>query len=131
MKKEDNTKLTVDEILEEIENAGLDTPKMQCSICGKEKPAHAVYTLPEVWRHGRRLALYMLGKAPRPEPVDEEAMMRKYGYTARDVFCVDCWISSWMVRINTECQPINKLVKTINMKNIGLDRLIGPVSVRR
>ena len=36
------------------------------------------------------------------------------------------WISSWMVRINTECQPINKLVKTINMKNIGLDRLIGP-----
>ena len=44
MKKEDNTKLTVDEILEEIENAGLDTPKMQCSICGKEKPAHAVYT---------------------------------------------------------------------------------------
>ena len=66
MKKEDNTKLTVDEILEEIENAGLDTPKMQCSICGKEKPAHAVYTLPEVWRHGRRLALYMLGKAPRP-----------------------------------------------------------------
>ena len=65
MKKEDNTKLTVDEILEEIENAGLDTPKMQCSICGKEKPAHAVYTLPEVWRHGRRLALYMLGKIGR------------------------------------------------------------------
>ena len=92
MKKEDNTKLTVDEILEEIENAGLDTPKMQCSICGKEKPAHAVYTLPEVWRHGRRLALYMLGKAPKPEPVDEEEMMRKYGYTARDVFCVDCWL---------------------------------------
>ena len=43
MKKEDNTKLTVDEILEEIENAGLDTPKMQCSICGKEKPAHAIH----------------------------------------------------------------------------------------
>ena len=31
-----------------------------------------------------------------------------------------------MVRINTESQPINKLVKIINMKNIGLDRLIGP-----
>lgn len=31
-----------------------------------------------------------------------------------------------MVRINTESQPINKLVKAINMKNIGLDRLIGP-----
>ena len=75
-----------------FENAGLDTPKMQCSICGKEKPAHAVYTLPEVWRHGRRLALYMLGKAPRPEPVDEEVMICKYGYTARDVFCVDCWL---------------------------------------
>ena len=72
MKKEDNTKLTVDEILEEIENSGMDVPKVQCSICGREKPAHAVYTLPEVWRHGRRLALYMLGKAPRPEPVDEE-----------------------------------------------------------
>ena len=70
MKKEGNTNPTVEEILEEIETAGLDTPKMQCSICGKEKPAHAVYTLPEVWRHGRRLALYMLGKAPRPAPVD-------------------------------------------------------------
>ena len=84
--------IDVDEILEEIENAGLDIPKVQCSICGREKPAHAVYTLPEVWRHGRRLALYMLGKAPKPEPVDEEEMMRKYGYTARDVFCVDCWL---------------------------------------
>ena len=92
MKKEGNTNATVEEILEEIETAGLDTPKMQCSICGKEKPAHAVYTLPEVWRHGRRLALYMLGKAPRPEPVDEQAMVRKYGYTARDVFCCDCWL---------------------------------------
>ena len=92
MKKEDNAKLTVDEILEEIENSGMDVPKVQCSICGREKPAHAIYTLPEVWRHGRRLALYMLGKAPKPEPVDEEEMMRKYGYTARDVFCVDCWL---------------------------------------
>ena len=29
---------------------------------------------------------------PQEEPVDEEEMMRKYGYTARDVFCVDCWL---------------------------------------
>lgn len=92
MKKEDNTKVSVDEILEEIENAGLDIPKMQCSICGKEKPAHAVYTLPEVWRHARRMALYMLGKAPRPEPFDEQALVRKYGYTIHDVFCCDCWL---------------------------------------
>lgn len=34
-----------------------------------------------------------------------------------------------MVRINTESQPINKLVKIINMKTIGLDRLIGPDSL--
>lgn len=34
MKKEDNAKLTVDEILEEIENSGMDVPKVQCSICG-------------------------------------------------------------------------------------------------
>lgn len=32
--------IDVDEILEEIENAGLDIPKVQCSICGREKPAH-------------------------------------------------------------------------------------------
>ena len=31
-----------------------------------------------------------------------------------------------MVRINTESQPINKLVKIINVKNIGLDQVIGP-----
>lgn len=58
----------------------------------REKPAHAVYTLPEVWRHARRMALYMLGQAPRPEPVDEQALVRKYGYTIHDVFCVDCWL---------------------------------------
>lgn len=92
MKKEGNTTVFVDEILEEIENAGLDIPKMQCSICGKEKPAHAVYTLPEVWRHARRMALYMLGQAPRPEPLDEQALKEKYGYTIRDVFCTNCWL---------------------------------------
>lgn len=92
MKKEGNTTVSVDEILEEIENAGLDIPKMQCSICGKEKPAHAVYTLPEVWRHARRMALYMLGQAPRPEPLDEQALKEKYGYTIRDVFCTNCWL---------------------------------------
>lgn len=92
MKKEGNTKVSVDEILEEIENADLDIPKMRCSICGREKPAHAVYSLPEVWRHARRMALYMLGKAPRPEPVDEQALAKKYGYTIHDVFCTDCWL---------------------------------------
>ncbi len=84
--------IDVDEILEEIENAGLDTPKIKCCICGREKPAHAVYTLPEVWRHARRMALYMLGKAPKPTSVDEQALVRKYGYTIHDVFCVDCWL---------------------------------------
>lgn len=92
MKKEDNSKVSVDEILEEIENAGLDVPKVQCSICGRRKPAHTVYTLPEVWRHARRMALYMLGKAPRPEPLDEQALKEKYGYTIRDVFCTNCWL---------------------------------------
>lgn len=84
--------IDVDEILEEIENVGLDTPKIKCCICGREKPAHAVYTLPEVWRHARRMALYMLGKAPRPEPLDEQALKEKYGYTIRDVFCTNCWL---------------------------------------
>ena len=92
MKKEGNTTVSVDEILEEIENAGLDTPKIKCCICGREKPAQAVYTLPEVWRHARRMALYMLGKAPKPTPVDEQALVRKYGYTIHDVFCCDCWL---------------------------------------
>ena len=82
----------IDEILEEIETAGLDNPKIKCCICEREKPAHAVYTLPVVWRHARRMALYMLGQAPRPEPVDEQALVRKYGYTIHDVFCVDCWL---------------------------------------
>lgn len=92
MKKEGNTKVSVDEILEEIEPAGLDNPKIKCCICGREKPAHAVYTLPEVWRHARRMALYMLGKAPKPTSVDEQALVCKYGHTIHDVFCCDCWL---------------------------------------
>ena len=48
--------------------------------------------MPEVWRHARRMALYMLGKAPKPTPVDEQALVRKYGYTIHDVFCCDCWL---------------------------------------
>ena len=46
--------------------------------------------------------------------------MRKYGYTARDVFCVDCWLD--LVLDGTHKHGVstdNKLVKTINMKNIG------------
>lgn len=92
MKKECNAKVSVDEILEEIETAGLDVPKMQCSICGRSKPAHAVYALPEVWRHARRMALYMLGQAPKPASLDEQALEAKYGYTIHDVFCTNCWL---------------------------------------
>ena len=69
----------------------LDVPKIKCSICGRETPAHEVYALPEVWRHARQMALYMLGKAPKPQP-DEQALVRKYGYTIHDVFCCGCWL---------------------------------------
>lgn len=92
MKKEDNTSAEVEELLREIKNSDLDVPKMRCSICGQEKPAHAVYTLPEVWRHARQMALYMMGKAPKPAPVNERELMCKYGYTIHDVFCIDCWL---------------------------------------
>ncbi|WP_191435713.1 hypothetical protein [Flavonifractor sp. An112] len=34
----------------------------------------------------------MLGKAPKPTPVDEQALAEKYGYTIHDVFCADCWL---------------------------------------
>ena len=82
----------LEKIIEEIEEAGLDVPKIRCRICGKEKPAHTVYFLPEVWRYMRRMSLYMLGKAPEPEPVNEQAMLKKYGYMTHDLFCVDCWL---------------------------------------
>ena len=92
MKKDSKINAEVDKIIEEIEEAGLDMPKIKCSICGRETPAHEVYALPEVWRHARQMALYMLGKAPRPTPVDEQALVRKYGYTIHDVFCTNCWL---------------------------------------
>lgn len=92
MGKDNKINAEVEKIIGEIENAGLDVPKIKCSICGRETPAHAVYALPEAWRHARQMALYMLGKAPKPEPVDEQALVRKYGYTIHDVFCTDCWL---------------------------------------
>lgn len=92
MGKDNKINAEVEKIVGEIENAGLDVPKIKCSICGRETPAHAVYALPEVWRHARQMALYMLGKAPQPAPVDEQALVRKYGYTIHDVFCTDCWL---------------------------------------
>lgn len=92
MKKDSKINAEVDKIIGEIEEAGLDMPKIKCSIYGRETPAHEVYALPEVWRHARQMALYMLGKAARPTPVDEQALVRKYGYTIHDVFCCDCWL---------------------------------------
>lgn len=92
MKKDNKINAEVEKIVGEIENTGLDIPQIRCSICGQEKPAHEVYALPEVWRHARQMALYMLGKAPKPEPVDEQALVRKYGYTIHDVYCTDCWL---------------------------------------
>ena len=92
MKKDNMISVEETEIMAEIEHAGLDVPKIKCSICGRETPAHAVYALPEVWRHARQMALYMLGKAPKPEPVDEQTLAEKYGYTIHDVFCTNCWL---------------------------------------
>ena len=92
MKKDNMISMEEAEIMAEIENANLDMPTIKCSICGREMPAHEVYALPEVWRHARQMALYMLGKAPKPEPVDEQALVRKYGYTIHDVYCTDCWL---------------------------------------
>lgn len=92
MKTKDKINAEEAEIVKEIEEAGLDMPKIRCSICGRETPAHEVYALPEVWRHARQMALYMLGKAAKPEPVDEQALVCKYGYTIHDVFCADCWL---------------------------------------
>lgn len=92
MKKDSKINAEVDKIIGEIEEAGLDMPKIKCSICGRETPAHEVYALPEVWRHARQMALYMLGKASKPTSVDEQALAEKYGYTIHDVFCADCWL---------------------------------------
>lgn len=92
MEKGNKINAEVEKIVGEIEEAGLDVPKMKCSICGREMPAHEVYALPEAWRHARQMALYMLGKAAKPEPVDEQALVCKYGYTIHDVFCADCWL---------------------------------------
>lgn len=92
MKKDNMISMEEAEIMAEIENANLDMPKIKCSICGRETPAHAVYALPEVWRHARQMALYMLGKAAKPEPVDEQVLAEKYGYTIHDVFCTNCWL---------------------------------------
>ena len=62
----ENNEFNEQEILQEIDELGLDIVKAPCRRCGKQKPVNSLYALPEVCRYTRQHAQFMLGKGKKP-----------------------------------------------------------------
>ena len=88
----ENNEFNEQEILQEIDELGLDIVKAPCRRCGKQKPVNSLYALPEVCRYTRQYAQFMLGKGKKPAPFKEEELQEKYGYGSKDLFCFDCFL---------------------------------------
>ena len=56
----ENNEFNEQEILQEIDELGLDIVKAPCRRCGKQKPVNSLYALPEVCRYTRQHAQFML-----------------------------------------------------------------------
>lgn len=88
----ENNEFNEQEILQEIDELGLDIVKAPCRRCGKQKPVNSLYALPEVCRYTRQHAQFMLGKRSKPALLKEEELQGKYGYGSKDLFCFDCFL---------------------------------------
>lgn len=88
----ENNEFKEQEILQEIDELGLNIVKAPCRRCGKKKPVNTLYALPEVCRYTRQHAQFMLGKGKKPAPFKEEELQEKYGYGSKDLFCFDCFL---------------------------------------
>ena len=88
----DDNEFNEQEILQEIDELGLNIVKAPCRRCGKKKPVNTLYALPEVCRYTRQHAQFMLGKRSKPALLKEEELQGKYGYGSKDLFCFDCFL---------------------------------------
>lgn len=88
----ENNEFKEQEILQEIDELGLNIVKAPCRRCGKKKPVNTLYALPEVCRYTRQHAQFMLGKRSKPALLKEEELQGKYGYGSKDLFCFDCFL---------------------------------------
>ena len=88
----ENNEFNEQEILQEIDELGLNIVKAPCRRCGKKKPVNTLYALPEVCRYTRQHAQFMLGKRSKPAVLKEEELQGKYGYGSKDLFCFDCFL---------------------------------------
>ncbi len=88
----ENNEFNEQEILQEIDELGLNIVKAPCRRCGKKKPVNTLYALPEVCRYTRQHAQFMLGKRSKPALLKEEELQGKYGYGSKDLFCFDCFL---------------------------------------
>ena len=88
----ENNEFNEQEILQEIDELGLDIVKAPCMRCGKQKPVNSLYALPEVCRYTRQHAQFMLGKGKKPAPFKEEELQERYGHGSKDLIYFDCFL---------------------------------------
>lgn len=63
--------------------------KGKCSKCGKTFPTEELHLLPESDAYERAYFKSLTG-GPAPEPLDEDELRKKYGFTSTDLLCEDC-----------------------------------------
>lgn len=62
----------------------------QCSVCGHTFPIEQLKELPEVEEHQRAFAMQALHGGDKVAPLDEDALMEKYGHRSDSLFCEMC-----------------------------------------
>ena len=65
-------------------------PDALCARCKKSFFLDELSPLPEFEAYIRQQASSMLRNAPAPKPVDETALIHRYGFGLKALFCEDC-----------------------------------------
>lgn len=68
----------------------MEKPMGRCSACGHAFPVEQLKELPEVEEHQRLFVIQALHGGSEVMPLDEDALMKKYGYDSSSLFCEMC-----------------------------------------
>lgn len=63
----------------------------RCSACGRTFPVQQLKELPEVEEHQRAFAMRALHGGDEVAPLDEDAVLEKYGYGNASLLCEMCF----------------------------------------
>lgn len=66
-------------------------PTGECAMCNETRLLTHLRQLPEVESYVRDLARFTSGKGEKPAVIEEDVLIRSYGYGFKSLFCDSCY----------------------------------------